>query len=234
MTVTYQQNDTAQACSLDNFCSTVGGTIEAGRQAEAGVSAGVTEAVVSVGAGLTDDNHFSFECIVAAGTTGSAGDWTVNVNFSSGDMDVTWESCFVCRVNSSCVNQESIGSSTGLGIATNAGAQNTVISGSAVTLAAGDKVIITLGFTEAAGHSAGNVGITPSTTIVSPFVAPTLQSVVGTAVGVAALGQKTVFSTFDSTATGVSALEIKILRPLNNLSDGVMGTQSTFAGPFEI
>ena len=127
MTTDYQQNDTAQVCTLNNFCSTVGGTIEVGRQAENGVAAGSSEQTFSVAASQADDNEFSFECIPKANTTGDSGTWTVRVDFTTGHMDATWESCFICRVNSACVNQETIGSATALGLATNTGVRSTNI-----------------------------------------------------------------------------------------------------------
>lgn len=172
MAASFQQTDTAQSCALNNYCSSVGGTIEAGRQASVGGTAGTSEVLVTIAASQADDNEFSFEVVVPAGYTWGAGNWTVNVNFTTGNMDATWESCFICRVNSSCVNQATIGSSTGLAIATSSGAQSTVISGAAQTPSAGDKVIITLGFSNANTMFTRNVGITPSTTIESPLTAP--------------------------------------------------------------
>lgn len=174
MASTFQQTDTAQVCALSAYCSSVGGTQETdtGRQATVGGSAGVTEKTFSVATSQTDDIEFSFECVIPAGYSGDAGDWTVNVNFSTGNADATWESCFICRVSSGCVNQATIGSATGLGIATKSGPQSTVISGAAQTLSAGDKAIIVLGFSNASTMFARTVGITPSATITSPFSAP--------------------------------------------------------------
>lgn len=172
MATTYQENDTSQICALNNFCSTVGGIIEAGRQAQNGATAGVTEVTFLVDPRQVDDNEFSFECILTAGTTGDAGNWVIRANFTTGQMDVTWESCSICRVSSACVNQETIGSATALGLATTAGVQSTTISGAAVTLAAGDKVIITLGFSNANTMFARTIGITPNQLIDSPFMPP--------------------------------------------------------------
>lgn len=171
-TSTYNQTNTAQACALNNYCSSSGGTIEAGRQAEIGATAGSTEVTFSVAASQADDNEYSWEIILPASATSDADNATVRMNFTTGHMDVTWESCFICRVNSSCVNQETIGSGTALGISTNAGAQSTVISCSAVTFSAGDKVIITCGFSNAGSHSARTIGVTPSSTHTLPFNAP--------------------------------------------------------------
>ena len=171
-TSSYVENDTAQVCALNNYCSGLTGTIEAGRQAEGGVSAGSTEQTFSVAASAADAPEWSWEIILAASTTSDTDTATIPINFTSGDMDVTLESVHICRVNSSCSNQETIGSSSSLGLATNAGLQSPTVSCSAVTFAAGDKVIIVLGFSEAAGHSAGTVGITPDQTMTLPFNPP--------------------------------------------------------------
>lgn len=166
MAMTFTQTDTAQVCALNNYCSTVGGTIEAGRQASVGGTAGSSNVTFSVAASATDDNEFSFECIVPADTTWGAGDWTVNIDFLVGNMDVTLESCFICRVNSSCANQATIGSATGLGQATTSD-QSVVVSGAAQTPDAGDKVIITFGFSNANTMFDRNIVLIPSFPIVA-------------------------------------------------------------------
>ena len=171
-TSSYAQTNTAQVCSLANYCSSEGGTIEAGRQSEIGASLGSTEFTASVAASQGDDNELSWEIILPSGATSDADDATIVNNFTTGNMDATWESCFICRVNSGCVNQETIGSASGLGISTNSGQQSTVISCSAVTFAAGDKVIIVMGFSNAGSHSAKTVGITPNQSHTLPFNAP--------------------------------------------------------------
>lgn len=168
----YIENDTVQVCALNNYCSGLTGTIEAGRQAEGGVSAGSSEQTFTVGAGVSDAPEFSFEVILAADTTSDADTATIPINFTTGAMNATLESVHICRVNSSCVNQETIGSSSGLGLPTNAGIQSPTVSCSAVTFAAGDKVLIILGFSESGGHSGQTVGITPDQTMTLPFIPP--------------------------------------------------------------
>ena len=176
MAIAFQENDTAQACALNNYCSTVGGTIEAGRQAEEGVGAGSSEVTFTVALSQADDNEFSFELVFGNDVDGDSGTWTVRANFTTGNANATWESCFICRVSSGCVDQETIGSTTGLGIDTSLGAASTTVSGSAVTLADGDKVIITLGFSNSNAHQNRTVGITPDRIIDSPFsVAAVIQ-----------------------------------------------------------
>ncbi len=170
MAMSLVQTDTAQTSTLSNYCSTSGGTIEAGNQAAVGGSVGSVEVVVSVAASAATDNEFSFECVIADDSTTGAGTWTIPINFSSGDMDVTLEEVWICQVRSNS-NIATIGSSTGLGLSTTAGTQSPTVTGSAITFVNGDFAIVTLVFSESAGHAAGNVGITPSLTILSPFTA---------------------------------------------------------------
>ncbi len=171
-TESYVQEDTAQGCALNNYCSAGGGTIEAGRQAVQSGSVGSVEASFSVAASASNDNEFSFEIILPTDATSDADTAVIPINFTTGSMNAILESVYICRVNSSCVNQETIGSESGIGFATNGGSTTRNISCSAVTFAAGDKVIITLGFNETAGHSSQNVGITPDQTMSLPFLAP--------------------------------------------------------------
>lgn len=171
MTMSLVQTNTAQTSNLGNYCSTSGGTIEAGRRAIIGAGAGSVETVVSVAAGASTDNEYSFECVIPDDSTTGSGTWTVPINFTTGDMDVTLEEVWICQVRANS-NIASIGSSVGLGLATTGGLQSPTVSGSAITFVNGDFAIITLVFSESAGHSAGNVGITPDQTITSPFTAP--------------------------------------------------------------
>lgn len=170
-TTSYNMTDTAQSCALTSHCSTVGGTVEIGKQvSDATIGTGV--AAFSVGPGLTDDVHFSYEVILVAGTTMDADDATIILNFTTGDMDVTWESVFICHRNSSCANITTLGSATGLGITSNSGQQQTVVSCSSATFTTGDVVIIVCGFSESAGHSAGNIQVTMDQTMTLPWNPP--------------------------------------------------------------
>lgn len=173
-TTDYTQNDTAQACALNNYCSGVGGTIEFGRQAEIGAGAGSTEQTFTCAVSQADDNEWSFEVIIPTDVVNPTDttDAIINVNFTTGQMDLDWDSVFICRVNSSCVNQETIGSATGLGITTNAGLQSTTVGMSAVTFAAGDKCIITLGISNANTMFTRDAGITPDQVLALPFNQP--------------------------------------------------------------
>ena len=171
-TSNYVQTDTAQVCALTDYCSGTGGTIEQGRQAAIGGSVGSVAASFTVAAGAGDDNEFSFEVILPADALSSAENATIPINFTTGAMTAVLDAVFICRVNSSCVNQETIGSETGIAFATNGGSTTRTISCSAVTFAAGDKVIITLAFDETGGHSSQGVDVTPDQTMALPFNAP--------------------------------------------------------------
>lgn len=171
MAMSLVQTNTVQSSTLSNYCSSSGGTIEAGRQASVGGTTGTTEQTFTVAAGAATDNEFSFECVIPDDSTTGAGTWTVPINFSTGDMDVTLEEVWICQVRSSS-NIATVGSNTGLGLSTTAGTQSPTVSGSAMTWVNGDVAIITLVFSEAAGHADGTIGITPDQTITSPFTAP--------------------------------------------------------------
>lgn len=172
-TINYQENDTAQVCSLAVYCSSVSGTVEVGRQAEQGVGAGSSENTFSVPTSQADDAEYSFELVIASDSTWDAGNWTVRLDLTTGANDATWESCFICRVNSGCTNQAEIGSATGLGISCmTAGVKSTVIAGSVQSPSAGDKVIIVCGFSNSNSMFARTLGITPSQLIDSPFNPP--------------------------------------------------------------
>ncbi len=171
MTLSLVQTDTAQSSTLNNYCSTSGGTIEAGRQAAVGGSVGSSEQTFTVAAGAATDNEFSFECIIPDDSTTGSGTWTVPVNFTTGDMQVTLEEVWICQIRASS-NIATIGSNTSLGLSTSAGIQSPTVSGSAITFVNGDVAIVTLVFSESGGHSAGTIGVTPDQTITSPFTAP--------------------------------------------------------------
>lgn len=142
---------------LERICS-VGGS--------AGGAASVTltssAVVVAVFLGIT----------VPASTTGSAGTWTVRFNVSTANMNLTCSAVYVCRASSDGTNQETIGSATGLAIdLSTTGVKSQNVTGSAVTLAAGDFASVQLVFTNAA-MSLQAIGITFDQNIDSPFSVP--------------------------------------------------------------
>ena len=177
MAITFTQTDTNMSgtCSVAAFCSSVGGSHQGedfGKSCTPTGSAGSSGETFSVAAAQGDDIEWSFMCVPAAGSTRQSGDWTVNFDFTAGSMTVVLASVFMCRVNSSCVNQETMDSDTGLTIATNAGDQSHVLTDGGGTFDAGDVIVFVCGFTETGGHSAGSITIVPSLTIASPWDPP--------------------------------------------------------------
>ena len=177
-TSSYIQNDTAQVCALNNYCNPSGGTIEAGRQAEQGVSAGASEVTFTVASGQANDMEFSFEVIIPSGSVSEADTAAIPINFTTGSMTAELGTIYLCRVSSGCVNQETIGNLTSIGYATSNGLNTFNVTCSSVTFSAGDKVIITMSFTETGGHSNQTVGITPDQTMSLPFNAAAAGAVI--------------------------------------------------------
>ena len=171
MTMSLVQTDTAQTSTLTDYCSAAGGTIEAGRQAAIGGSVGSSEQTFTVAQSASTDNEFSFECVIPDDSTTGAGTWTIPINFTTGDMTAVLQEVWICQVRSNS-NVATIGSTTGIGFATNGGATSPTVTGSAITFVNGDFAIVTLVFDETGGHASKTVGITPDGTITSPFTAP--------------------------------------------------------------
>jgi hypothetical protein len=152
------------------FCSGLSANGANGtRQATDGGSAGVTGVSVVINGSAATLRFFYFTLPVAAGINWNSGNWTVRINVTTGAANCTWETCHICRVNSSDVNQATIGSATGLGIAiSGTGAQSTTFSGAAQTPGVGDKVVIVLGVSNS-NSCTRTSGITPDQNIDSPF-----------------------------------------------------------------
>ena len=174
MAINYTQTDgSANACpGEDGYCATTGNNISgtSERDATDGGTAGSTP--VSSGAfssSATDQRASIITIVPDTGTSGDSGTWTVRLNITTANMNLSIIAIDICRVNSSCVNQESIGSATGLSISLGTtGVKSQNVTGSAVTLAAGDKVVIV--FHVANGAMSGqSFAWTPDQNIDSPF-----------------------------------------------------------------
>lgn len=169
MAINYTETDTAAVCTINTYCATgsFGGTALL-KQASDGGTAGTTEILPSVVASATDHVKLLFE-IVPTSTSWDAGTWTVRFNVTTQNMNVSWSSVYICRVNSSCTNQATIGSSTGLGISLGSpGVKSTTVTGSSQSPSAGDKVLVLCLFDNSAMTNQ-TVGITPDQNIDSPF-----------------------------------------------------------------
>lgn len=168
--ITLVQTDTAGSCAMDNYCEGAATECNATfmKIAQSGGTAGSTELSCSMPTVSTRILN-GFDCPIDAGASWNGGTWQIPLNFSSGNMNITLEEIHICRVNSSCVNQETIGSSTGIGYNTFDGLNTFNVTGSAQTPDSGDRVIILCLTTNADSMMAQSVGITPSETINTPF-----------------------------------------------------------------
>ncbi len=172
-TVILVQTDTAPTCTAAELCSGLSdaqGPIE--QFATLGGSAGSAEDGSGnfPNASALVRRTLYFDCPGDTGWTTGAGTWVVRVNVSSGNAVIRLMEIHICRVNSSCANQETIGSLTGLNQATNvAQPMSNNVSGSAVTLAAGDRIMVIVGFDNTADHGNQAIGVTPSVNIDTPW-----------------------------------------------------------------
>lgn len=173
MTISIVQTDSAASCSAAVLCAS-GASLHANALealCQEGGSAGSGADNVDMGtAALTDNVGYMYDCVIPAGASWDAGTWTIPINFTNGHMDITLDQVRICRVNSSCVNQESLGSESGIGFNTAGGQTTRNITGSSVASpSAGDRVAIVLVFDKASSHSSRSFDITPNQTITCPF-----------------------------------------------------------------
>jgi hypothetical protein len=175
----FQQTDSNATCTAsDAYCSGLSVYNTANRQASDGGTAGSTPVSISIGSSSTGV-AYRVGCVVAATVSWDAGTWTVRFNVSTANMNITWDAVYLCRVNSACANQESLGSATGLGISCGTtGVKSTTVSGSGTTPGAGDEVYVVCSFANGA-MSLQSFSVTPDQLISSPFsVAATPASLV--------------------------------------------------------
>jgi hypothetical protein len=145
----FQQTDAnANASAIAALCSGASLNTDTGSSlATVGGTTGSTPRTTTMDANATNLAAVWFEITVPDGTTWGAGDWTINLNISTGNMAVVWDAVYICRVNSSYVSQATIGSSTGLAKNLAAtGVQTATVSGSSQTPSAGDKAVVVLLF----------------------------------------------------------------------------------------
>lgn len=108
----------------------------------------------------------------AIGFTGwQAGDYVIPLDITTTASVLSVEEVYVCRVNSSNVSQETIGSLTGIGRSLGtAQVESFTVSGSATTASATDRIQIIVIFTNTHTHGGDDaVGITMGQSITTPL-----------------------------------------------------------------
>lgn len=173
MAISYTQTDTTGDCSgTGAYCSGLSNSNGTSRECTDGGTAGSTEVTVNrtIPAQASDVACvMQFSLVVDGAVSWDSGTWTVRWNLTTANMFCTWDSVHICRVNSSCTSQESLGSSSGLGISlSSTGVKSTTVSGSAATPSAGDLVQIVFGFSSSSMNDQ-IIGWTPDQNIDSPF-----------------------------------------------------------------
>lgn len=181
MTTDFQQTDTvANGSAIADLCS--GNTSSSdteSNQAAVGGSAGSTERTHTPDNSAADLNGVWMELGGSDGGIneydGAAGNWTTRLNITTGNHQLTLDEIHICRVNSSYVNQETLGSLTGIGAnLSGTGVQShTVNQASSTTITAGDKIIIIYAF-DNAQSMANSFGYTPDQITVAPGDIPGL------------------------------------------------------------
>jgi hypothetical protein len=153
MPVSYQETDsTSVACAIATFCSGASLNVGATRSkvASLGGVAGVTSSSPSIDANANRLIAVQFELSpsFATGDIWGVGNYVVRLNITAGNANLTLEDVYVCRVNSACVSQATIGSSLTNAISlSTTGVKTVTVSGAAQAGAAvGDIVQIILTF----------------------------------------------------------------------------------------
>lgn len=167
----YQQTDTAAPCGVIQACSAVAPAADAdAREASVGGTAGATELACAVAA-ASSELCYADEIAIADDTSLDAGDATLRLNITTAQNDLTWEEVYVCRLNSSCTSQETLGSVTGLANDVSAGGvfTQTVSLSAASAHNEGDKVYVTYVFANAHAKTGRTVSITPDQLVTMPF-----------------------------------------------------------------
>ena len=174
MALDFQQTDTAGDCPQGAYCGSFSGSPLSGgltKQCPVGGTAGTVAVATGFAGSVTDARGVHLTLPVDAAVTWDAGNWTIRLNVTTANMNLTWETAYICRVDSACANQATIGSATALAISLGTtGVKSTTISGAAQTPTAGDDVVIVLGFANSA-MTAQTFQATPDQLISSPFTA---------------------------------------------------------------
>lgn len=173
----YTQTDTDAPLGVIQACAPVAPAADAdAKEAVVGGTAGVTAEACGV-ASQTKEVCYADELRIGDDDSLDAGTLTYRLNVSTAQNDLTLEDIYVCRVNSSGVSQETLGSVTGLGTDISGGGvfpQNITLS-AASAHNAGDRVYILVAVNNANQHTARSIEILPDQNIDTPFVASSPQ-----------------------------------------------------------
>lgn len=181
MAIIFVEEDTAIVCGAAALCSGLGedvATTDIEQFAIEGGSAGVAEDQTG---NWTNSDSTTFRAVYfdieipsgMFGETGDSGDWTVRINHTTGSANLIGREIHICRIDSGCANQETLGALTGQTFDTSTGTWTATVSqASNTSVATGDRVMIVVGYNNTATHGNHNLGITPSLNIDCPWTVP--------------------------------------------------------------
>ncbi len=171
--ISLQQTDTAAPCGFAAYCSTQGnsGGTTGASDCRSGGTAGTTPVSVDMVNLETRLNLVVFSTPDLGVTDWAAGDYIVRLNIDAGSTVVTWEDSHVCRVNTSCVSQETLGSLTSQAIdLSSTGEVTMTVSASSTTAAATDRLAFVLVFSNSHEHGGNDaVDYMPDSIITTPI-----------------------------------------------------------------
>lgn len=172
MAVNFTETDGAAGCAAGAYCSGLtANTANSTKTCSDGGTVGSTPVSLTIDQGTSDVRALYFECTVGVGVSWDAGTWTVRLNVTTANASLELASVHICRVDSGCTNQATIGSSSALGLSLSAtGVQSVNITGTAQVPAVGDVVMVVFGFNNLALMTPHAFGYTPDQNIDSPFV----------------------------------------------------------------
>jgi hypothetical protein len=178
MTIIFNQTATTMVCARSSYCAVgVPGTYDSTEniglsalQAQIGgtTGGGGTTWEIIVSSNSTTINVWWELPIPSSGVSWDAGDWAIRTDVIGGSNGVKWQDSYVCRVNSACVSQESLGSTLGLAEKMAAGVHVVTVTASSATPSAGDKIIIVNTFSNETAKST-SFDLHPTVQIDSPF-----------------------------------------------------------------
>jgi hypothetical protein len=188
MAITIRQKDTASDCAANVYCS--GGTAHTDIDSRLATNtAGYGSSPVSVTLDGTQDYiGWNWDCeFTTDPAVRGAGDWTTRLNVTTGVNKCYITGIWFCRVNSSCTNQETLGSNTALNTEIEIAQvySNTISCSAPSAWNTGDRIVVVYRIRND-NHGDETIAITPDQDIDSPWslVAATGAPGQGTLIGV--------------------------------------------------
>jgi hypothetical protein len=151
-----------------------------------GGTAGVTEVTMTHAANTADRMGVAIQSAPNEPglTNWASGTWTVRLNVTTANTNITLQEVYISRVNSGGVHQETLGSTLAIGTALSAGVKSVNVTGSAATSpAATDEIYIEMVFDFGGSHGNESVGITFDQNVDSPLVGAIVGDLAATDAG---------------------------------------------------